>query len=71
MSTDGDALDKPVAGSFFASLQCELYDRYTWPTRAGFAQAVLQWIEGFYNPTRRHSTLGYLSPVEDEATTLA
>ena len=66
MGTVGDALDNAVAESFFASLQCELLDRHTWPTRAGLAQAIFQWIEGFYNPTRRHSTLGYLSPVDYE-----
>jgi putative transposase len=68
MGTIGDALDNAVAESFFASLQCELLDRHTWPTRAGLAQAMFGWIEGFYNPTRRHSTLGYLSPVDFETT---
>jgi putative transposase len=58
MGTVGDALDNAVAESFFASLQCELLDRHRWPTRAGLAQAIFQWIETFYNPTRRHSTLG-------------
>ena len=67
MGTVGDALDNAVAESFFASLQCELLDRYHWPTRAGLAQAMFHYIEAFYNPTRRHSTLGYLSPVDNEA----
>ena len=71
MGTVGDALDNAVAESFFASLQCELLDRHTWPTRARLAQAMFHWIEAFYNPTRRHSTLGYLSPVDYEATTVA
>lgn len=71
MGTVGDALDNAVAESFFASLQCELLDRHTWPTRAGLAQAMFHWIEAFYNPTRRHSTLGYLSPIDYEATTVA
>ena len=71
MGTVGDALDNAVAESFFASLQCELLDRHTWPTRAGLAQAMFHWIEAFYNPTRRHSTLGYLSPVDYEATPVA
>jgi putative transposase len=71
MGTVGDALDNAVAESFFASLQCELLDRHHWPTRAGLARAMFHWIEAFYNPTRRHSTLGYLSPVEFEATTVA
>ena len=68
MGTVGDALDNAVAESFFASLQCELLDRYRWPTRAGLARSMFTWIETFYNPTRRHSTLGYLSPVNYEAT---
>ena len=53
------AIDNAVAESFFASLQCELLDRHTWSTRAGLAQAMFHWIEAYYNPTRRHSTLGY------------
>jgi putative transposase len=71
MGTVGDALDNAVAESFFASLQCELLDRHQWPTRAGLAQAMFRWIEGFYNPTRRHSTLGYLSPVDYESAATA
>ena len=66
MDTVGDALDNAVAESFFASLQCELLDRHTWPTRATF-----HWIETFYNPTRRHSTLGCLSPVDYETAATA
>jgi putative transposase len=68
MGTVGDALDNAVAESFFASLQCELLDRHQWPTRAELARAMFHWIEAFYNPTRRHSTLGYLSPIDYENT---
>ena len=71
MGTVGDALDNAVAESFFASLQCELLDRRTWSTRAGLAQAIFEWIEAFYNPTRRHSTLGYLSPIDWETANAA
>lgn len=53
--------------SFFGSMQIELLDRRTWPTRAALAAAIFEWIEGFYNPTRRHSAIGYLSPVDYEA----
>jgi putative transposase len=67
MGTIGDALDNAVAESFFASLQCELLDRHQWATRAQLARAMFEWIEAFYNPTRRHSTLGYLSPIDYEA----
>lgn len=68
MGTVGDALDNAVAESFFASLQCELLDRHRWETRAELARAMFHWIEAFYNPTRRHSTLRYLSPVDYETT---
>jgi putative transposase len=68
MGSVGDALDNAVAESFFASLQCELLDRHTWPTRAGLARAMFHWIEAFYNPLRRHSTLDYLSPIDYEHT---
>jgi putative transposase len=69
MGTVGDALDNAVAESFFASLQCELLDRHQWDTRAELARAMFHYVEAFYNPTRRHSTLGYLSPIEFETTT--
>jgi len=66
MGTVGDALDNAVAESFFASLQCELLDRHQWHTRAELARAMFHYVEAFYNPTRRHSTLGYLSPIDYE-----
>lgn len=67
MGTVGDALDNAVAESFFASLQCELLDRHHWHTRAELARAMFHYVEAFYNPLRRHSTLGYLSPIDFEA----
>ena len=66
MGSVGDCFDS-VAESFFATLQTELLDRSTWATREGLANAVFAFIEGFYNPRRRHSTLGYLSPADYEA----
>ena len=66
MGTIGDCFDNSVAESFFATLQTELLDRQDWPTRAELANAVFAFIEGFYNPRRRHSTLGYLSPADYE-----
>jgi putative transposase len=66
MGSIGDCFDNSVAESFFATLQTELLDRSTWPTREGLAQACFAFIEGFYNPRRRHSTLGYLSPADYE-----
>ncbi len=66
MGSVGDALDNSVAESFFATLQTELLDRHPWPSRSDLGSAVFAFIEGFYNPRRRHSTLGYLSPAEFE-----
>lgn len=64
MGTVGDALDNAVAESFYATLQTELLDRQSWPTRPRLRSAIFEYIEVFYNRRRRHSTLGYLSPAE-------
>jgi transposase InsO family protein len=66
MGTVGDALDNAVAESFFATLECELLDRYDWPTRQALRTAVFDFIEVFYNRQRRHSTLDYHTPVDYE-----
>lgn len=66
MGSVGDALDNALAESFFATLQTELLDRYAWPTRQSLRSAIFEFIHVFYNRQRRHSTLGYLSPVEFE-----
>ncbi|SCX96026.1 putative transposase [Nitrosospira sp. Nsp13] len=66
MGTVGDAYDNAMAESFFASLECELIDRRTFKTRTEARLAVFTWIEGWYNPRRRHSALEYLSPVNFE-----
>ena len=55
-----------MAESFFASLETELIDRSSWQTRADARLAVFDYIEAFYNPHRRHSAIGYLSPAEFE-----
>jgi putative transposase len=60
------AYDNSLAESFFGSMQVELLDRRLWDTRAELASAIFDWIEAFYNPTRRHSALGYHSPLEFE-----
>lgn len=52
--------------SFWGSMQLELLDRRTWPTRSELATAMFEWIEAFYNRSRRHSALGYLSPADYE-----
>lgn len=65
----GDAYDNAVCESFFATLECELIDRRRWRTQAEAKMAVFQYIEGFYNPRRRHSALDYLSPITYERLT--
>jgi putative transposase len=61
VGTVGDAYDNAVAESFFSTLQRELLDRQHWSTRQQLASAIFEWIEAFYNPTRRHSTNGMLT----------
>jgi putative transposase len=58
----GDAFDNAVAESFFATLETELFDRRTFKTRDQARLEVFEFVEGFYNPRRRHSALGYVSP---------
>ena len=66
MGSVGDAYDNAMAESFFATVECELLDRRRFQTQAEARIAVFEFIEAFYNPRRRHSSLGYLSPVEFE-----
>jgi putative transposase len=66
MGSVGDAYDNAMAESFFATLECELLDRCKFKTQAEARMAVFEFIEGFYNPRRRHSSLAYLSPVDYE-----
>jgi putative transposase len=63
MGSVGDAYDNAMAESFFATLECELIDRRSWPTKAEARMALFTWIEGWYNPRRRHSALDYVSPM--------
>jgi len=62
----GDAYDNAMCESFFATLECELIDRNRFRSMSEARIAVFFFIEGFYNPSRRHSALGYLSPIEYE-----
>ncbi|QPS11415.1 IS3 family transposase [Delftia acidovorans] len=64
--TVGDAYDNAMAESFFASLEAELIERHSFESKAQARMAVFTWIEGWYNPRRRHSGLGYLSPLNFE-----
>jgi putative transposase len=66
MGSVGDCFDNAMAESFFASLECELIERSRWRTHTEARLAVFAYIEGFYNPRRRHSALTYLSPTEFE-----
>ena len=66
MGSIGDCFDNSMVESFFGSLQLELLDRQPWPTRQDLANAIFEWIEAWYNPRRRHSALGNLSPIDYE-----
>ena len=66
MGSRGDCFDNALAESFFATLECELLDRTMFLDRTAARMAVFDFIEGFYNPRRRHSALEYLSPAEFE-----
>jgi putative transposase len=62
----GDAYDNALCESFFATLECELLERQRFTTHAAARLAVFDYLEGWYNPRRRHSALGYLSPMTYE-----
>ncbi|EYD77180.1 Mobile element protein [Rubellimicrobium mesophilum DSM 19309] len=66
MSRAGNVWDNSAMESFFSSLKTERTARKVYRTRNAARADVFDYIERFYNPTRRHSTLGYLSPVEFE-----
>ena len=66
MSRKGDCWDNAVAESFFATLKTELLADVDWKTREEARSAVFRYIEMWYNRRRRHSSLGYLSPMEFE-----
>ncbi len=68
MGSVGDAYDNAMCESFFATLECELLDRERFRTQADARLAVFDFIEGWYNPRRRHSALDYLSPMIYERT---
>src|SRR5438105_371787 len=63
MGSVGDAYDNAMCESFFATLECELLDRERFRTQADARRAIFDFIEGWYNPRRRHSALDYLSPM--------
>ncbi len=71
MSRAGNVWDNSAMESFFSSLKTERTARKTYRTRQEARADVFDYIERFYNPTRRHSTIGYVSPVEFEKAKLA
>ena len=66
MGSVGDCHDNALCESFFATLECELLDRHRFHTREEARGAVFEFIEGWYNPQRRHSSLGHASPLRYE-----
>jgi putative transposase len=67
MSRKGDCWDNAVAESFFSTLKAELVHRTDYVSRSQARASVFEYIEAYYNGRRRHSALGYMSPVEHEA----
>ena len=66
MGSVGDCYDNALCESFFASLECELLDRRSFQTHAEARMAVFQYIEGWYNTHRRHSSIDYYAPIAFE-----
>jgi len=66
MGRVASSVDNGMIESFWSTMQRELLDRRQWRTKAELGSAIFEWIEAFYNPRRRHSALGYLSPVQFE-----
>ncbi len=66
MGRVASSVDNALMESFWSTMQRELLDRHHWTTRAELAAAIFEWIEGWYNPRRRHTSIGDLSPVEFE-----
>jgi transposase InsO family protein len=62
----GDPYDNAVVEAFWGRMQTQLLNRRRWTTRAELANAIFEYIEGFHNRTRRHSALGWPSPLQFE-----
>jgi len=67
MGSVGDAYDNAMCESFFATLECELLERRRFTSKIEAKMACFSFIEGWYNPLRLHSALGYRSPMTYEA----
>lgn len=66
MGSVGDAYDNALAESFFGTLECELLERTRFPSREAARLVLFEWLETWYNPRRRHSSLAMLAPIEFE-----
>jgi putative transposase len=66
MGKVASSVDNALIESFWSTMQRELLDRHDWDSQSGLASAIFEWIEGWYNPARRHSSLGMLSPHDFE-----
>ncbi len=71
MGSVGDCFDNSVAEAFFSGLQRELLDQRHWESREQLTTAIFDWIETWYNPYRRHSSTGGLSPIDYETANAA
>ena len=68
MGRVASSVDNGMMESFWSTMQRELLDRRRWQSREELASAIFEWIEAFYNPIRRHTSIGDISPVEFEIT---
>ncbi len=70
MGSVGDCYDNAMCESFFATLECELIDRRCFRTHKEARMEIFRYIEGWYNPHRRHSAIDYRSPINYERSTV-
>src|SRR5450759_1619909 len=66
MGRVASSVDNTMIESFWSTMQRELLDTQSWSTRSELAAAIFEWIEAWYNPRRRHTSLGDLAPAEFE-----
>ena len=66
MGRVASSVDNTMIESFWSTMQRELLDTRTWDTRELLSSAIFEWIEAWYNPRRRHTSLGDISPIDYE-----
>ncbi len=66
MGQVASSVDNTMMESFWSTMQRELLERDTWETKAELAAAIFEWIEAFFIPVRRHTSIGNVSPIELE-----